>query len=272
MLRSVTYGECRGGPMSLRMIEDVLAVKDVRTHCPLCGRSFQRVASDTEHIFPKWLQHHHDLWTSRLTIPNFTGKLYKSVAIRICTTCNNKRFGQRQTLISRLVRAPDPYAAAFNCEPGQWALWLGKISWLLCRKSHSVDDFRTRNEPKAQRVLPEELLAGTLYLGMFERAFRNEQRYGVVLCGRSTLFPALSGLHSRSIVSASTPATIGLARSTSSIIRPRSALHFAATILDLICLFDGGLHRRFRSHFLPVPRGRDAASHAVQRSDSARFL
>jgi hypothetical protein len=61
------------------MIRDVLANRDIDTHCPLCGRSFGRVKSSEEHIFPKWLQQHHGLLTRRLNIPNFIGKPYKSV-------------------------------------------------------------------------------------------------------------------------------------------------------------------------------------------------
>ena len=88
--------------MSLRMISDVLKPKDVETHCPLCGRSFARFPSDEEHIFSRWLQHHHHLWTRRLNIPNFTGKAYKSVKIRICKRCNGKTFGNLERFVVRV--------------------------------------------------------------------------------------------------------------------------------------------------------------------------
>jgi hypothetical protein len=68
--------------MSLRMIADVLKAREITTHCPLCGRAFAHFSWDEEHIFPRWIQHHHGLWNRKLNIPNFIGKRYKSVKIR----------------------------------------------------------------------------------------------------------------------------------------------------------------------------------------------
>src|ERR1035437_3457121 len=157
--------------MSLRMIRDVLKPKDVATHCPLCGRSFARFPSDEEHIFPQWLLHHHNLWNRQLNIPNFTGKRYKSVKINICKRCNNKTFGALETRIAPLFTDPDPFNAVGALSDNELAIWLGKIFWLLIRKSHSVHDFRTRDLPEPDRILPDDVLPGTLFLGMFERAF-----------------------------------------------------------------------------------------------------
>jgi len=137
--------------MSLRMISDVLTPKDVKTHCPLCGRSFSRFPSDEEHIFPRWLQHHH-LWTRRLNIPNFTGKPHKSVKIRVCKRCNGKTFGELETRLAPLLTGVDPFSEAAAISGDDLALWLGKIFWLLTRKSHSVPDFRTRDFPEQGRV------------------------------------------------------------------------------------------------------------------------
>lgn len=154
--------------MSLRMINDVLKVRDVST---LCGRSFIRFPSDEEHIFPKWLQHHHNLWTRRLTIPNFIGKRYDSVKLVICRRCNNKTFGSIETRLSRVLTDNDAFVASLHLSDDDLAIWLGKIFWLLIRKSHSVVDFRTRDLPQPDRVVPHEVVSGTLYLGMIQRAF-----------------------------------------------------------------------------------------------------
>jgi hypothetical protein len=103
--------------------------------------------------------------------PNFTGKAYKSVKIKICKRCNGKTFGDLEAQLAPVVTGADPFAAAAAISNDDLAFWLGKIFWLLIRKSHSVLDFRTRNLPEQDRVLPNELLPGTLFLGMAERAY-----------------------------------------------------------------------------------------------------
>jgi hypothetical protein len=52
---------------------------------------------------PKWLQHHHDLWNRRLTIPNFLGKKYRTVKITICERCNGKTFGKLETCVAPVL-------------------------------------------------------------------------------------------------------------------------------------------------------------------------
>ena len=232
--------------MSLRMISDVLKPKDVQTHCPLCGRTFARFPSDEEHIFPRWLQHHHNLWTRRLNIPNLTGKFYKSVKIRICKRCNGKTFGDLEKQVAPLLKCADPFEAAAEVDDDYLALWLGKIFWLLIRKSHSVPDFRTRDLPEQNRVLPDELFLGALFLGMIERAYAT--RKGMVCCFNGD--PAVPELFYERPYSlyrfridtrdnrfeafdfTDSPATLGVG--------------FRSHTLGVICLFDGGLHRRFR--------------------------
>jgi hypothetical protein len=157
--------------MSLEMIDDVLTHADIATRCPLCGEQFGEGRPATEeHIFPQWLQRHYDLWNRRLTIPNLTEKNYKSVKIKTCDECNKITFGQLETLLSRKFRSEDPYkeVSSFRHEV---AMWLGKICWLLICKSHSFQDFRTRHQATMDRVLPAEILPGTLFLGMIQRTF-----------------------------------------------------------------------------------------------------
>ncbi len=81
--------------MSIRMIKDVLRSRDIKTHCPLCGRDVAKAPHTAEHIFPLWLQHRHDLLNRRLAIPNLVGRKYKSIRIGICWRCNNQIFGNR---------------------------------------------------------------------------------------------------------------------------------------------------------------------------------
>jgi hypothetical protein len=228
------------------MIRGVLANRDIETHCPLCGRPFARVESSEEHIFPKWLQRHHNLWTRRLTIPNFLGKSYKSVKIRACAICNNIRYGKKETVLARLLHSADSYAECAAITDDALAIWLGKITWLLCRKSHSVEDFRTRNQPHMDRIIPHEIIPGTLYLGMIQRAFATKK--GMLSCYVDDPFdPTL-------------------------FVRPYSFYRFRIDTRDnkfetfdfvdnvgvlgaairsnnigLVCVFDGGLHKGFRA-------------------------
>lgn len=93
--------------MSVAMIEDVLRLRDITKSCPLCGRYFSRVGKDLEHVFPRWLQKRHNLWTRKLTLPNFVGRNYKSIRVSICPRCNNQRFGGLERLISGLTANGD---------------------------------------------------------------------------------------------------------------------------------------------------------------------
>lgn len=234
--------------MSLRMISDVLAMRELSTHCPLCGRKFGRVAKTQEHIFPRWLQKHHKLETRRLTLPNLVGKTYKSVKIDICEKCNHYRFGQLESEIARRVCSDDALAAARDLDPALLAIWLGKILWLLCRKGHAYVDHRTRDDPAPDSIVPRALMPGTAYLGMIERAYAMRKDmyscyltdppmpeffywppyslYVVEIDTRDTRFEAFDFMDNL--------ITLGAALRTGN--------------LGLICAFDGGLHRDYRLH------------------------
>lgn len=233
--------------MSLRMINDVLANRDIDTHCPLCGRKFARVEFSEEHIFPKWLQHHHSLWTRRLTIPNFVGKPYKSVKIRICTICNNKRYGTKETFISRLLQSSDPYAALAIATDEDLAIWLGKIFWLLCRKSHSVEDFRTRDEAQTDRIIPNEMMPGTFYLGMMQRTFATKKWMFSCYAYDPPYLPLYGSPYSLYRFRIDTRDTRFEAFDFADNIAVLGAA-IRSNNIGLVCVFDGGLHRRFRSH------------------------
>jgi hypothetical protein len=232
--------------MSLQMINSVIANRSIASYCPLCGRRFKGIESNAEHIFPKWLQRHHQLWTRRLTIPNFLGKSYKSVTVTVCARCNNARFGQLENVLSKAVRTADAFEAFAELPDEAIALWLGKIFWLLCQKSHSVQDYKTRTAPKPEQILPEELMPGIAYLGVFERAFANKK--SMLSCYLTDPpIPEFYGppysLYRFKIADIEkfenfdyldSPIVLGLAMRTGNV--------------GFVCLFDGGLHRRFRSH------------------------
>jgi len=253
--------------MSLRMISDVLKAQDVSTHCALCGRPFARFPSDEEHIFPRWLQHHHNLWTRRLNIPNFIGKRYDTVKLIICRRCNNKTYGTLETRLSPVLTDSDPFVAAAHIDDDDFAVWLGKIFWLLVRKSHSVVDFRTRDLPEPDRIVPNDVMPGTLYLGMIQRAFATNK--GMVSCYmgdppvpeffyaepyslyRFRIDPADRRFEAFDFFD--NPVTLGVG--------------FRTGTLGVICLFDAGLHRRFRSQMWGFLAGH--ALHPVQFAEVA---
>jgi hypothetical protein len=249
------------------MIRDVLKARDVSKHCALCGRSFARFPFDEEHIFPKWLQHHHNLWTRKLNIPNFIGKRYDSVKLVICQRCNNKTYGSLETCLAPVFSGPDAFTAAAQLDDYDLAVWLGKIFWLLIRKSHSVVDFRTRDLPEQDRILPNDMLPGTLYLGMIQRAFATGK--GMVSCYagdppipeffygepyslyRFRIDPRDGRFEGFDFFDS--PVTLGVG--------------FRTSTLGIICLFDGGLHQRFRSPSWEFLTGQ--ALHPVQFAEVA---
>ncbi|NFP49666.1 hypothetical protein [Clostridium argentinense] len=46
--------------------------------------------STVEHIFPKWLQHKHELWNQKLCLSNNSHITYKRLIVPCCKKCNNK--------------------------------------------------------------------------------------------------------------------------------------------------------------------------------------
>lgn len=231
--------------MSNRILKQLEANESPDTHCSLCGRKFsKRVMQTEEHIFPKWLQQLHDLWTQRLTIPNLIGKTYNTVKIPLCQKCNTDRFSQVEGLVSQAFAADDPYAAVVDLPDDLLAVWLGKIFWLLAKKGNSITDFRTRNEPLSEQIIPDWTVDHIHYVGLLERTYATEK--GMMACfadDESFTLPYRK------------PFSLYRYR-----IDPRSSFSFdffdALAVngvalrsgnVGLICLFDGGLHDIYRS-------------------------
>ncbi|MGK7062901.1 hypothetical protein AB4853_41325 [Bradyrhizobium sp. 1050_B9_N1_2] len=161
----------------------------------------------------------------------------------------------------------DQFAAAAHVDADDLAVWLGKIFWLLIRKSHSVVDFRTRDLPEPSRIIPEDVMPGTLYLGMIQRAFATKK--GMVSCyagdppSPEFFYGSPYSLYCFRIDTTDgrfeafdffdNPATLGVG--------------FRTGTLGAICLFDGGLHRHFRSQMWDFLEGH--ALHPVQFAEVA---
>jgi hypothetical protein len=233
--------------VSNRILKQIEANDSPETHCSLCGRRFSKsVARTEEHIFPGWLQHHHNLWAQRLTIPNLIGKTYKTVKIPLCQKCNNDRFGQVEARVSEALVANAPYAAAVALPDELFAAWLGKIFWLLAKKGNSVVDFRTRNQTPPDQIIPNWTVDHIHYVGLFERAYATEK--GMLTCFADeeafdlpyrkpySLYRYRIDPHGSAFDYFDAVAVNGIALRSGN--------------LGLICLFDGGLHGIYRSdHF-----------------------
>jgi hypothetical protein len=136
--------------------------------------------------------------------------------------------------------------AALALSDDEIAIWLGKIFWLLIRKSHSVVDFRTRDLPVPDRIVPNDVFPGTLFLGMIERAYATGK--GMVCCyATDPPFPEFFYSEPYSLYRyridtrddrfeafdfMDSPVTLGVA--------------FRSGNFGVVCIYDGGIHRRFR--------------------------
>lgn len=228
------------------MLNDVPKLRDISTHCPLCGRKFGRVAKTEEHIFPRWLQKHHKLETRKLTLPNFIGKTYNSVKIDICEKCNHIQYGRLEAEMSRRVCSDNAYAAIQELDPELLAIWLGKIFWLLCRKGHAYQDYRTRNDTVPENIVPDAIMDGIVYLGTIERAFAMRKSMYSCYLGDPP-FPELfyGPPYSLYIVEIDTrDARFEAFDFTDNLVTLGAALRMGN--LGLICTYDGGIHQRFR--------------------------
>jgi hypothetical protein len=236
--------------MSLRMLNDVLKLRDLHDYCPLCGRAFGKVASNDEHVFPRWLQHHHNLWTRELKLPNFIGRRYKSIKVKVCVACNNIRFGQLEMRISRLVCTPDPYESLRNLDDDDVVIWLGKMFWLLCRKSNASVNPKSLSLAKPEEVVSNDVIRGTTYLGMMERAFAMKK--GMYACYRSDP-PIPEYFYGEPYSLYRFRIDTRDARTEAFDFKDNVAVLGASLrtgTFGMVCVFDGGMHRRFRSHWL----------------------
>lgn len=236
--------------MSVAMIEDVLRLRDIAKSCPLCGRYFSRVGKDLEHVFPRWLQKRHNLWTRKLTLPNFVGRKYKSIRVFICPRCNNQRFGELERMISGLTADGDAFDAMAEVDDHLVAAWLGKIFWLLCRKSHISVDPKAPHAQKPTHVLDGDIMRGVTYLGVIERAHAMSR--GMYACFRGDppnpeyFYSEPYSLY-RFRIDTSHPKTEAFDFKDNPIVLGAA---IRTGTFGVVCLYDGGLHRFFRSHWL----------------------
>jgi hypothetical protein len=178
------------------------------------------------------------------------------VKVGICRRCNNETFSGVENAVARVFAAPDPFAASAALSPDFVAIWLAKIVWLLARKGNASIDHRTRNDPQPSPIVDSELIDGLLYAGMFLRTFATGK--GMASCYRDDppipeyFYGAPFSLYAFEIDTRDT--RFEAYDFLDNLFIGAAALRSGN--LGFVCLFDGGLHRRFRAHAFDYLVGR----------------
>ena len=72
--------------------------------CFLCGAAAGSRDFNDEHIFPRWLLEHMQLFNTRLTLPNGTRIAYGQYTIPCCTRCNSRLGEEIEAPVSQIIR------------------------------------------------------------------------------------------------------------------------------------------------------------------------
>lgn len=106
--------------------------------CTFCAQPAETV----EHVIPKWLQNHFDLFDQKLELWNGTTMPYRQAVVPACVRCNGKRFSPLEG------RIREGYAS-----PRDYYLWALKISYCLGQRDTSL--LLDRANPGAGPLLPQ---------------------------------------------------------------------------------------------------------------------
>lgn len=135
--------------------------------CFLCGSP---VVSDgtREHVFPKWLQHRHNLWDQELTLLNGTCIRYAQLTIPACHICNTSHLATLENQVRTAVT--HGYEAAAQLSPLTIFQWAGKIFYGILRKELSL--LVDRRDRDGGTIVPPDLLQGYSTLHLFLQSIR----------------------------------------------------------------------------------------------------
>jgi hypothetical protein len=142
------------------------------SQCFLCGQALEQ-ANSIEHIFPKWLLSHFNLWDQMVSLPNQTQIPYRYLTIPCCTTCNNEH----------LARLEHAVGSAFRMGPGHVAAidktilyqWTGKIFYGLLYRELSLALDRSR--PELGTITSPELIGDYRTLHNFLQSIRTPVQF-----------------------------------------------------------------------------------------------
>ncbi|RON53109.1 hypothetical protein [Pseudomonas frederiksbergensis] len=124
------------------------------TTCFLCGGDVENDLKSREHVFPKWLLHHFDLWDQPITLLNGTKLAYRQLVIPCCLVCNNEYLSNIEQEVQERFSAGAADVASMD--RGRLLLWVLKIFYgLLYRELFlSID----RRDPGAGNIVgPEDM-------------------------------------------------------------------------------------------------------------------
>jgi hypothetical protein len=105
--------------------------------CTFCGRPAETV----EHVIPKWLQKHFDLYDQQLELWNGTTMPYRQAVVPACRRCNGDRFSPLESRIRKGTASEREYY-----------LWALKISYCLGHRDTTL--LLDRANPGAGPLLP----------------------------------------------------------------------------------------------------------------------
>lgn len=135
--------------------------------CFLCGT---RLGADQtlEHVFPRWLQHRHDLWNQELTLLNGTSIRYSQITIPCCATCNNTNLSALENRIRTAVEAG--YHESAKLSSHDLFQWIGKIFYGILRKELTL--LLNRRDAGEGTIVTDEMLQGFATLHLFLQSIR----------------------------------------------------------------------------------------------------
>ncbi|MEO1017952.1 MAG: hypothetical protein AAFY56_09690, partial [Pseudomonadota bacterium] len=139
------------------------------------------------------------------------------------------------------------YEAAQDVNDDTLSIWLGKIFWLLGRLGYESLDPTTRDQEAADTVMPQELMPYMTWLGLYMSAYAHGKNawscYHGDLPARSFYGPSYS-LYRFRIDDQGQP----LERFDFNDHYMANGVSMRLGDLGLICLYDDGLHKRWRGH------------------------
>lgn len=122
--------------------------------CFLCGVSLTHENRTDEHVFPRWLLKHHDLYRQRLVLLNRTEIPYSALTIPCCAHCNNIHLSPVENRVKHALESGVDGINALNRT--DLFVWLGKIYYgLLYRELSLTAD---RKDPTAGTIITPEFI------------------------------------------------------------------------------------------------------------------
>lgn len=150
--------------------------------CFLCGAQTADVTQ--EHVFPKWLQSRHNLWTQRVGLLNDTQIQYRNLLIPCCMNCNNEDLSRLESAVSSAIASG--YAASTALDPRLIYLWAGKVFYGILRKEIGL--LRDRSRPNDGSIFLPKALVSFSNLHLFlqgirgNHLFEGDPPYSVLVC------------------------------------------------------------------------------------------